>query len=66
VECGGVTIAPGDIIVAGEDGVVVVPKDRAAEVLKRAQEIDERETKMLPYIKQYKSLAKAIAAFNRI
>jgi regulator of RNase E activity RraA len=66
VECAGVTISPGDIIVAGEDGVVVVPKDRAAEVLKRAQEIDERETKMLPYIKQYKSLAKAIAAFNRI
>jgi regulator of RNase E activity RraA len=66
VECGGVTIAPGDIIVAGEDGVVVVPKERAAEVLKRAQEIDERETKMLPFIKQYKSLAKAIAAFNRI
>jgi regulator of RNase E activity RraA len=66
VECGGVTISPGDIIVAGEDGVVVVPKDRAAEVLKRAQEIDERETKMLPFIKQYKSLAKAIAAFNRI
>lgn len=66
VECGGVTISPGDIIVAGEDGVVVVPKDRAAEVLKRSQEIDEREMKMLPFIKQYKSLAKAIAAFNRI
>jgi regulator of RNase E activity RraA len=66
VECAGVTISPGDIIVAGEDGVVVVPKDRAAEVLKRSQEIDERETKMLPFIKQYKSLAKAIAAFNRI
>jgi 4-hydroxy-4-methyl-2-oxoglutarate aldolase len=66
IECAGVTISPGDIIVAGEDGVVVVPKDRAAEVLKRAQEIDERETKMLPFIKQYKSLAKAIAAFNRI
>ncbi|HEY8550386.1 MAG TPA: RraA family protein [Vicinamibacterales bacterium] len=66
VECAGVTISPGDIIVAGEDGVVVVPKDRAEEVLKRAQEIDERETKMVPFIKQYKSLAKAIEVFNRI
>jgi regulator of RNase E activity RraA len=66
VECAGVTISPGDIIVAGEDGVVVVPKDRAAEVLKRAQEIDERETKMVPFIKKYRSLAKAIEAFNRI
>jgi regulator of RNase E activity RraA len=66
VECGGVTVSPGDIIVAGEDGVVVVPKDRAEEVLKRAQEIDERETKMVPFIKQFRSLSKAIEKFNRI
>lgn len=66
VECGGVTVSPGDIVVAGEDGVVVVPKDRAAEVLKRSQEIDERETKMVPFIRQYRSLQKAIAVFNRI
>jgi regulator of RNase E activity RraA len=66
VECAGVTISPGDIVVAGEDGVVVVPKDRADEVLKRSQEIDQRESKMVPYIKQYRSLQKAIAVFNRI
>jgi 4-hydroxy-4-methyl-2-oxoglutarate aldolase len=66
VECAGVTVAPGDIIVAGEDGVVVVPKDRAADVLKRSQEIDARESKMVPFIKQYRSLQKAIEVFNRI
>lgn len=66
VECGGVTVNPGDIIVAGEDGVVVVPKDQAEAVLKRAAEIDELETKMVPFIKQFKSLSKAIAQFNRI
>jgi regulator of RNase E activity RraA len=66
VQCGGVTVNPGDIIVAGEDGVVVVPQARAAEVLKRAQEIDERETKMVPFIKQFRSLSKAIEKFNRI
>ena len=66
VECAGVTVAPGDIIVAGEDGVVVVPQARAAEVLKRSQEIDERESKMVPYIKQFRSLQKAIEVFNRI
>lgn len=66
VECGGVTIKPGDIIVAGEDGIVSVPQEKAAEVLKRAQEIDERETKMVPLIKQYKSLSKVVATFNRI
>ena len=66
VECAGVTVHPGDIIVAGEDGVVVVPKDRAKEVLQRSQEIDQREIKMVPFIKQERSLTKAIAVFNRI
>ncbi|MBI3679194.1 MAG: RraA family protein [Acidobacteria bacterium] len=66
VQCAGVKVRPGDIVVAGEDGVVVVPREKAADVLKRAQEIDERETKMVPFIKQYKSLSKAIAVFNRI
>lgn len=66
VECAGVTVSPGDIVVAGEDGVVVVPKDRAAEVLKRSQEIDARETQMVPFIKQHRSLQKAIEMFNRI
>jgi hypothetical protein len=36
------------------------------EVLKRAQEIDERETKMLPFIRELKELGKAVAKFNRI
>lgn len=66
VKCAGVDVAPGDLIVAGEDGVVVVPQDRAMEVLKRAQEIDERETKMLPLIRELKELGKAVAKFNRI
>jgi len=66
VRCAGVQIAPGDIIVADEDGVVSVPAARAQEVLKRAQEIDERETKMVPYILKFKALTKAVEVFNRI
>lgn len=66
VDCAGVRVEPGDIIVAGEDGVVRVPKARAAEVLKRSQEIDERETKMVPMIQKYKSLQKVVEMFNRI
>lgn len=66
VTCGGITVNPGDIIVAGEDGVVCVPKEKAAEVLAKAREIDERETKMVPMIKQHKSLQKVIELFNRI
>jgi 3-hexulose-6-phosphate synthase/6-phospho-3-hexuloisomerase len=66
VECAGVTVRHGDIIVADEDGVVVVPQEQAAEVLKAAQEIDDRERGMYPFIRQYKSLPEAIKRFNRI
>jgi regulator of RNase E activity RraA len=66
VQCAGIIVKPGDIIVAGEDGVVRVPQERAAEVLKRSQEIDDRETKMVPLIKQYKALSKVVEVFNRI
>ena len=66
VECAGVTIAPGDIVVASEEGVVVVPKDHAAAVLKRAEEIATREQKMLPLIRKFKSVAKAVQAYNWI
>ncbi|WIM94046.1 RraA family protein [Actinoplanes oblitus] len=37
VTCGGVTVRPGDIVVADEEGVVVVPADRQASVLTAAQ-----------------------------
>lgn len=66
VQCAGVTVRPGDIIVADEDGVVVVPQEQAEAVLKKAQEIDDRERGMFPFIRQYKSLQKAIEKFNRI
>jgi regulator of RNase E activity RraA len=66
VNCGGVTVRPGDIIVADEDGVVVVPQEQAEAVLKQAQQIDEREKGMFPFIKQMKSLSAAIEKFNRI
>jgi 4-hydroxy-4-methyl-2-oxoglutarate aldolase len=66
VRCGGVDVRPGDIIVAGEDGVVVVPSDLASAVLTRANEIDARETKMVPLIQKLKALGKAVQQFNRI
>lgn len=66
VQCAGVTVNPGDIIVADEDGVVAVPAARAEAVLKKANEIDEREKKMVPLIRQHKSLLKVVEMFNRI
>lgn len=37
IACGNVLVSPGDIIVADEDGVVVVPKDEASEVLENTR-----------------------------
>lgn len=40
---GGAAITPGDIIVLDADGAVVVPTDRAAQVLQASQEREEHE-----------------------
>jgi regulator of RNase E activity RraA len=37
VRCGGVEVDPGDVVVADEEGIVVVPHDLEAEVLRDAQ-----------------------------
>jgi regulator of RNase E activity RraA len=66
VTCAGVRVNPNDIIVADEDGVAVVPRARAAEVLKKAQELDDTEHRMYPFIEKFKSLSEAVEKFGRI
>ena len=66
VQCAGVSVNPGDIIIAGTDGVVRVPYEKAEQVLKVAREIDVKETEMVPVIKKLKSIQKAVEEFNRI
>jgi len=46
VRCGGVVVHPGDIVVADEEGIVVVPLARATEVLKRAQTKAEADARL--------------------
>ena len=66
VTCAGVRVSPGDIVTADEDGVVVVPRGRAEEVLKKSQELDDTEHRMLPFIEKFKSIKEAVARFGRI
>ena len=65
VTCGGVLVRPGDWIVADQTGVVVVPTASLPEVLKLLRQYDEKETKMVPLIKEMKSMGKALQIFNR-
>ncbi len=37
ITCGGIKVHPGDVVVADEEGIVVVPRAEAGEVLKKAQ-----------------------------
>ncbi len=66
VNCGGVAIRAGDMIVADMDGVAVVPQEHAADVLKKAQQLDETEHGMFPFIEKYKSIREAVARFGRL
>ena len=66
VTCAGVQVNPGDIITADEDGVAVVPAARAAEILKKSQELDDTEHRMIPFIEKFKSIREAVKQFGRI
>lgn len=66
VTCAGVRVNPGDLITADEDGVAVVPRDKAADVLKKSQELDDTEHRMLPFIEKFRSIREAVKQFGRI
>jgi regulator of RNase E activity RraA len=66
VVCGGIEVNPGDIIVGDADGVVVVPRAKAEEVLAMAQEIDKRELEQARLIVEAKSLKEGLAKYGRI
>ena len=66
VTCDGVQVQPRDIVVADNDGVVVVPAGRAQEIVTLAEQLDFEEHSMYPYIEKYKSLEEAIKKFGRL
>jgi 4-hydroxy-4-methyl-2-oxoglutarate aldolase len=66
VTCAGVRVNAGDIIAGDEDGVVVVPRAHAAEILKKSEELDNTEHSMLPFIEKFRSIREAVAKFGRI
>jgi len=66
IQCGGVIVNPGDLIIADEIGVVVVPANKAADVLSKAQELAEKEERIRARIREGKTVEDILQEFGRI
>ena len=51
ISCGNTVVMPGDIIVGDDDGLAVVPRDDATEVLEQVLALEEREKRRIAAIK---------------
>src|SRR5580698_7563440 len=66
VTCDGVAVRPGDIVTADADGVVVVPREKAGEILAVAEDMDFKEHSMYAWIEKLKSIEEAVKKFGRL
>ena len=66
IACGGVVVQPGDMIVADEIGITVVPRDRLDETLKLAREQAAREQTTREWVAKGKTVEDLLAEFGRI
>jgi len=60
ITCGGVEVKPGDWIIGDDNGVVVVPKERAYEIARRAKEVWKAEERIREEIKRGKTLSQVL------
>lgn len=56
--CGGQTVRPGDWIIGDESGVVVIPKERAYEIARRAKEVKKTEERVREEIRRGSTLSR--------
>jgi 3-hexulose-6-phosphate synthase/6-phospho-3-hexuloisomerase len=60
ITCGSQTVKPGDYIVGDESGVVVIPKERAYELARRAKEVYKTEKRIFDEIKRGGTLSEIL------
>jgi len=60
VKCGGLRVRPGDWVVGDDNGVVVVPQERAFEIANRAKYTLETENRVREEIRRGSTLGKVL------
>lgn len=64
ITCGGAEVKPGDWIIGDDNGVVVVPKERAYEIARRAKEVWKAEERVREEIKRGKTLSQVLDLYR--
>ena len=64
VTCAGARVNPGEIALPTKTASRGT-RARAAEVLKKAQELDDTEHRMFPFIEKFRSIKEAVSKFGR-
>ena len=64
VQCGGVSVSEGDIIIGDDDGIVVMSAKEATEILDTAQNIQIIEKKVIEKLEAGKSLTEMLNFFD--
>jgi len=58
--CGNQTVKPGDYIVGDDNGVVVIPKEHAYEIARRAKEVEKTEQRLFEEIRRGATLSEVM------
>jgi regulator of RNase E activity RraA len=66
IQCAGVIVQPGDIVIGDEVGVTVVPLESAAQVLEKAREQADKEEQTRAKIREGKTVEELLAEFGRL
>ncbi|WP_370448659.1 3-hexulose-6-phosphate synthase [Methanohalophilus sp. RSK] len=60
INCGGQKVKPGDYIIGDDNGVVVVPAERAYEIARRAKEVQKTEERLFDEIRRGGTLSEIL------
>jgi regulator of RNase E activity RraA len=66
ITCGDVLVNPGDIVLADEIGVVVVPQEEAEKVLENARSQVAKEEETRKRIREGKTVEELLREFGRL